>query len=134
MLSPQLALPVVYKHLKQGGVCAVYLANITQVVDLLEGIRSCQLFLSCEKILEVIHRNWLVAPALRKDGSTAPRVKPQNNVYNKSEDEQRKDGTMLLEDNGEEEDSKPFCTIPYIARPHHEQVSHTADCHTLDEM
>ncbi|XP_048387827.1 tRNA (adenine(58)-N(1))-methyltransferase, mitochondrial isoform X2 [Stegostoma tigrinum] len=125
MLSPQLALPVVYKQLKQGGVCAVYLTNITQVVDLLEGIRSCQLFLSCEKILEVIHRNWLVAPALRKDGSTAPRVKPQNNVYNESEDEQRKDGTMLLEVNGEEEDSKPFCTIPYIARPHHEQVSHT---------
>ncbi|XP_060712022.1 tRNA (adenine(58)-N(1))-methyltransferase, mitochondrial isoform X2 [Hemiscyllium ocellatum] len=126
MLSPQLALPVVYKHLKQGGVCAVYLANITQVVDLLEGIRSCQLFFSCEKISEVIHRSWLVAPALRKDGSTAPRVKPQNNVHSESEDEQRKDGTKVLEDNDEEEDTKPFCTIPYIARPHHEQVSHTA--------
>ncbi|XP_067883794.1 tRNA (adenine(58)-N(1))-methyltransferase, mitochondrial isoform X2 [Heterodontus francisci] len=124
MLSPQLALPVIYTHLKQGGVCAVYLANITQVVDLLEGIRSSGLSLSCEKILEVIHRNWLVAPALRKDGSTAPRVEPQRNMYDEFEDEEEKDATVL-EDDGEEEDSKPFCTVPYIARPHHEQVSHT---------
>ncbi|XP_078398815.1 tRNA (adenine(58)-N(1))-methyltransferase, mitochondrial [Cetorhinus maximus] len=125
MLNPQLALPVIYTYLKQGGVCAVYLANITQVVDLLEGIRSSQLSLSCEKILEVIHKKWLVAPALRKDGSVAPRVEPQRNVYDELGAEEGRDATML-EDDGEEEDTKPFCTIPYIARPQHEQVSHTA--------
>ncbi|XP_078254915.1 tRNA (adenine(58)-N(1))-methyltransferase, mitochondrial isoform X2 [Rhinoraja longicauda] len=80
MLSPQLALPVIHAHLKQGGVCAVYLANITQVIDLLEGVRRVGLPLSCEKILEVVHRNWFVAPACRKDGNTAPRVEPQTNV------------------------------------------------------
>ncbi|XP_078062149.1 tRNA (adenine(58)-N(1))-methyltransferase, mitochondrial-like isoform X1 [Mustelus asterias] len=125
MLSPQVALPVTYTHLKQGGICAVYLANITQVVDLLEGIRSSQLSLSCEKILEVIHRNWLVAPALRKDGSMAPRVKPQRNVDDGFEGEEGRDATVL-EDDGEEEDTRAFCTAPYIARPHHEQVSHSA--------
>ncbi|XP_072356227.1 tRNA (adenine(58)-N(1))-methyltransferase, mitochondrial [Scyliorhinus torazame] len=125
MLNPQLALPVTYMHLKQGGVCAVYLANITQVVDLLEGIRSSQLSLSCEKILEVIHRNWLVTPALRKDGSRVPRVEPQSDVHDGVESEEGRD-TTVLEDDGEEEDTKAFCTMPYIARPHHEQVSHTA--------
>ncbi|XP_067841233.1 tRNA (adenine(58)-N(1))-methyltransferase, mitochondrial [Heptranchias perlo] len=125
MLSPQLALPVVYSHLKQGGVCAVYLANVTQVIDLLEGIRCSQLSLSCEKILEVIHRDWLIKPAVRKDGSMAPRVEPQRNGNDEVDDEEGS-AAAKLEDEGEEEETKPFCTVPYIARPHHEQVSHTA--------
>ncbi|NXO99020.1 TR61B protein, partial [Certhia brachydactyla] len=66
MLSPQCALPVVHPSLKQGGVCVVYLANITQVIDLLDRIRSCKLPFLCERIIEVTHRNWSVLPAKLK--------------------------------------------------------------------
>ncbi|MEE6473616.1 hypothetical protein FKM82_010110 [Ascaphus truei] len=80
MLNPQVAFPAVLQNLKQGAVCAAYLANITQVIDVLEGIRSCQIPLICEKIIEVSLKDWLVAPSVRKDGSISQRVEPQWNA------------------------------------------------------
>nr|XP_015195035.1 PREDICTED: tRNA (adenine(58)-N(1))-methyltransferase, mitochondrial [Lepisosteus oculatus] len=76
MLDPQVVLPTVLPHLRQGAVCAVYLANITQVVDLLEGVRRSRLPLLCERVIEVTHRDWFLAPVIKKDGSYALRVFP----------------------------------------------------------
>ncbi|XP_041109096.1 tRNA (adenine(58)-N(1))-methyltransferase, mitochondrial [Polyodon spathula] len=130
MLNPQVALPVVHQHLKHGAVCAVYLANITQVVDLLEGVRQCQLPFFCEKVTEVTDRHWLVTPALKKDGSNAPRVPPAGVSQ---EREPGSNGQEQLEDPSDQEEgllemkvSRPFGTVPYIARPHHGHGSHTA--------
>ncbi|XP_024053946.1 tRNA (adenine(58)-N(1))-methyltransferase, mitochondrial [Terrapene carolina triunguis] len=134
MLNPQIALPVVYPNLKQGGVCAVYLANITQVIDLLEGIRTCNFSLLCERIIEVTHKDWLVLPAKQKDGRLAPRVEPQQIV---DEEPQPKEGEELpIRDQavvGESDDVeslsdyvKPYGSVPYIARPYPWQTGHTA--------
>ncbi|XP_034620659.1 tRNA (adenine(58)-N(1))-methyltransferase, mitochondrial isoform X2 [Trachemys scripta elegans] len=134
MLKPQIALPVVYPNLKQGGVCAVYLANITQVIDLLEGIRTCDFSLLCERIIEVTHKDWLVLPAKQKDGRLAPRVEPQQIVD--EEPQPKEDEELPIRDQavvGESDDVeslsdyvKPYGSEPYIARPYPWQTGHTA--------
>lgn len=43
--------------------------SVTQIVDLMEGLRCSTLPLVCERIIEVQHRDWLLAPSLRKDGT-----------------------------------------------------------------
>ncbi|KAM4543161.1 tRNA (adenine(58)-N(1))-methyltransferase, mitochondrial [Odontesthes bonariensis] len=125
MINPQLVLPTVLPHLHPGAVCAVYLANITQVIDLLEGLRCSALPLLCEHIVEVPTRDWVVAPARQKDGQYCSRKAPTP-----SEDSSQGDSAHteeLTEELRTEEDCGPaFGSIPYIARPHHEQNSHTA--------
>ncbi|XP_056282991.1 tRNA (adenine(58)-N(1))-methyltransferase, mitochondrial isoform X2 [Pseudoliparis swirei] len=117
LIHPQLVLPTVVPHLYPGAVCAVYLANITQVIDLLEGLRCLRLPLLCERIMEVQLRDWVVAAALQKDGSHCVRKAP---VLDRRE-EASADGEETST-----EGHPAFGSIPYIARPHPEQMSHTA--------
>ncbi|XP_018118180.1 tRNA (adenine(58)-N(1))-methyltransferase, mitochondrial isoform X3 [Xenopus laevis] len=123
MLNPQVALPAILQNLKQGGVCAVYVANITQVIDLLEGIRSCQLSLLCEKIKEISVKDWLVAPAVRKDGTISQRVEPQ---WNTESDVELHHEELNADTEELSNAVKPFGQVPYIARPLPWQSGHTA--------
>ncbi|KAG7225143.1 hypothetical protein INR49_014295 [Caranx melampygus] len=121
LTNPHLVLPTVTPHLHPGAVCAVYLANITQVVDLLEGIRCSALPLLCECIIEVPVRHWLVAPALQKNGQYCTRKAPVL-LEDQSEEEEEEERA----DQSDRDENPAFGNIPYIARPHPEQLSHTA--------
>lgn len=113
MINPHLALPAVVPHLHSGSVCAVYQANITQVIDQMEGLRCSALPLVCERIVEVQYRDWLVAPSLKKDGTFNRRKAP-------CEDDDE------FEPSENTEAMTPFGDVPYVARPHPEQTGHTA--------
>uniref|UniRef100_A0A8C9FCV6 tRNA (adenine(58)-N(1))-methyltransferase n=1 Tax=Pavo cristatus TaxID=9049 RepID=A0A8C9FCV6_PAVCR len=134
MLNPQSALPVVHPSLKEGGVCAVYLANITQVIDLLDRIRTHRLPFACEKIVEVTHRNWLVLPAKIKNCKSSQRAGTQEDIredlQQKEGDEiQTRDEIVLNESEGNESfpaDAEADCSAPYVARPSRWQDAHSA--------
>ncbi|XP_034530986.1 tRNA (adenine(58)-N(1))-methyltransferase, mitochondrial [Notolabrus celidotus] len=120
LTNPQLVLSTVTPLLHRGAVCAVYLANITQVTDLLEGLRCLRLPLLCESIIEVPIRDWLVAPALQKNRMYCTRKAPiltedQRQMVETSDDTE-----------ASTEEQPAFGSVPYIARPHPLQKSHTA--------
>ncbi|XP_035530609.1 tRNA (adenine(58)-N(1))-methyltransferase, mitochondrial isoform X2 [Morone saxatilis] len=119
LINPHLALPTVIPHLHSGAVCAVYLANVTQVIDLLEGLRCLALPLLCERIIEVPVRDWLVAPAIQKSGRFCIRKAPIM-------DEDQGGGDETSDKEMSTERQPAFGSVPYIARPHPEQMSHTA--------
>ncbi|XP_066527676.1 tRNA (adenine(58)-N(1))-methyltransferase, mitochondrial [Hoplias malabaricus] len=122
MISPHLALPAVVPHLNHGAICAVYLANITQIIDLMEGLRCSSLPLVCERIIEVQYRDWLLAPSVKKDGTFNQR-KPMSKESEDSENDDSSDA----EGEGLNRPKEPsFGSVPYIARPHPEQLAHTA--------
>ncbi|XP_026141543.1 tRNA (adenine(58)-N(1))-methyltransferase, mitochondrial [Carassius auratus] len=121
MVNPHLALPAVVPHLHPGSVCAVYQANITQVIDLMEGLRCSALPLVCERIVEVQYRDWLVGPSLKKDGTFNKRKAPiEDDEDEESEPNEDTKGGLNCQD------PVPFGDVPYIARPHPEQNGHTA--------
>ncbi|XP_027552298.1 tRNA (adenine(58)-N(1))-methyltransferase, mitochondrial isoform X2 [Neopelma chrysocephalum] len=133
MLKPQSALPVVHPSLKQGGVCAVYLANITQVIDLLDRIRTCKLPFLCERIVEVTHRNWVVLPAKIKNCKSGQMVETQENIEEPPQKEYEEihieDQAVLKESeyNGSlSDDAETYHSVPYIARPSYWQEGHSA--------
>ncbi|XP_053792938.1 tRNA (adenine(58)-N(1))-methyltransferase, mitochondrial isoform X2 [Vidua chalybeata] len=133
MLNPQCALPVVHTSLKQGGVCAVYLANITQVIDLLDRIRICKLPFLCERIIEVTHRSWSVLPAKLKHYKSSQMVETQENIEEPPENEYEEvhiqHEAVLKESKYNESLSDAAETnhsMPYIARPSHWQEAHSA--------
>ncbi|XP_030304094.1 tRNA (adenine(58)-N(1))-methyltransferase, mitochondrial isoform X2 [Calypte anna] len=133
MLNPQSALPVVYQSLKQGGVCAVYLANITQVIHLLDRIRTCKLPFSCERIMEVTHRNWLVLPAKIKNFKSNQMLETEENIeeapHKENEERYNQDEVVLKE--SEYNESLSNCaevcsSVPYVAKPSYWQEGHSA--------
>ncbi|XP_061847529.1 tRNA (adenine(58)-N(1))-methyltransferase, mitochondrial isoform X2 [Colius striatus] len=141
MLDPQSALPVVRQSLKQGGVCAVYLANITQVVDLLDRIRTCKLPFVCERILEVTHRKWMVLPAKPKNCKTSEMVENQENIeeppQKQYEEIHIQDQVVLKENEYNEslsDSAEPYWSVPYVARPACWQEAHSATVHPKEVL
>ncbi|XP_064914808.1 tRNA (adenine(58)-N(1))-methyltransferase, mitochondrial isoform X3 [Columba livia] len=139
MLNPQLALPVVHSSLKQGGVCAVYLANITQVIDLLNKIRTYKLPFVCENIIEVTHRNWMVLPAKIKNFKSSHMVETKENIEEPSQKEYEEapiqDQVVLKESEYNEslsDDAETYCSVPYIAKPSYWQDAHSESPKLLD--
>lgn len=65
--------------------------SITQIIDLMEGLRCSTLPLVCERIIEVQYRDWLLAPSFKKDGSFNQRKKPPGEETTESENDNSND-------------------------------------------
>ncbi|KAM3851918.1 tRNA (adenine(58)-N(1))-methyltransferase, mitochondrial [Vipera latastei] len=123
MLSPQNALPAIFPSLKQGGVCVVYLANITQVIELIEAIRIRKLALFCEKVLEVTHRDWLICPATWEKRNVLKNIASELNINDETVCHYEND--VSAEERGNEALVSANVRIPYVAKPFPYQVGHT---------
>lgn len=57
-----------------------FFKSITQVIELLDRVRSCKLPFLCERIIEVTHRSWSVLPAKLKHYKSSQMVETQENI------------------------------------------------------
>nr|XP_019933920.1 PREDICTED: tRNA (adenine(58)-N(1))-methyltransferase, mitochondrial-like isoform X2 [Paralichthys olivaceus] len=80
--------------------------------------------LQCESIFEVPVRHWLVAPALQKNGQYCTRKSPT--LDEEQEEEEEEETTDETDKEVTTDGSPAFGSVPYIARPHPVQLSHTA--------
>ncbi|XP_033106836.1 tRNA (adenine(58)-N(1))-methyltransferase, mitochondrial-like [Anneissia japonica] len=102
------AMPVLIQFLKIGGAVCFYVANITQVIEICDIIRSQELPFTVENIVEVQHTDWIVNPARRRNGAFI------NSTSNMS--------VHLTDDDGKEAKTPerligPAQYIKYIAKP-----------------
>lgn len=79
-----------------------FFKSITQVIDLLDRIRTCKLPFLCESIAEVTHRKWLVLPAKIKNCKSSQTVETQENIeegtHQKDYDEIHVQDQIVLKD------------------------------------
>lgn len=75
--------------------------SITQVVDLLEGLRCLALPLLCERIIEVPLRDWTVAPALQKDGRYCVRKSPVLPGDHQQQQHEGEEAAVVTSDEGD---------------------------------
>lgn len=85
--------------------------SITQIIDLMEGLRCSTLPLVCERIIEVQYRDWLLAPSLKKDGSFNQRQKSpgEENENDDSNDEEKGNTYLVLK-------NIPKCFLLFIIK------------------
>ncbi|XP_038075823.1 tRNA (adenine(58)-N(1))-methyltransferase, mitochondrial-like [Patiria miniata] len=120
MERPHEAMPVLAARLKSGKAAALYVANITQIVEAAEFLRVHSLPLTIEKTLEVTHKVWLVHQARRHSGISLAETTLHTDMDYQSDqsasDEFEDPSSSYIKDH-----------IPkYIARPHNEQPRHSA--------
>ncbi|XP_071794717.1 tRNA (adenine(58)-N(1))-methyltransferase, mitochondrial-like [Asterias amurensis] len=123
MERPYAAIPTLAERLKPGKSAVIYVANITQIIDIAEFLRVNEYPLTMERVLDVTHKAWVVNQARRHSGTSLsdPRLTVDPNSSDQSDGEDEgynplRQKTQYIEDD-----------VPkYIARPHNNQFGHTA--------